>query len=98
MLAPNLTELERQRPYLMGVAYRLLGSASDAEDVVQEALLRASSVSDLDTPRAYLTTVVTRLCLDELRSARRRRVDYVGPWLPEPLLTTGVEAGGPEQK
>jgi RNA polymerase sigma-70 factor (ECF subfamily) len=98
MLAPNLLELERERPYLMGVAYRLLGSASDAEDVVQEALLRASSATDLNTPRAYLTTVVTRLCLDELRSARRRRVDYVGPWLPEPLLTTGLETGGAEHK
>lgn len=92
MLATDLSELERQRPYLMGVAYRMLGSASDAEDVVQEALIRASGVSDLATPRAYLTTVVTRLCLDELRSARRRRVDYVGPWLPEPLLTTGLDA------
>jgi RNA polymerase sigma-70 factor (ECF subfamily) len=98
MLAPDLAELERQRPYLMGVAYRMLGSASDAEDVVQEALLRAASVTGLNTPRAYLTTVVTRLCLDELRSARRRRVDYVGPWLPEPLLTTSIEAGGAEQK
>jgi RNA polymerase sigma-70 factor (ECF subfamily) len=92
MLAHDLTELERQRPYLLGVAYRLLGSASDAEDVVQEALLRASGAGELHTPRAYLTTVVTRLCLDELRSARRRRVDYVGPWLPEPLLTTRLDA------
>jgi RNA polymerase sigma-70 factor, ECF subfamily len=101
MLAPDLSELERQRPYLLGVAYRMLGSASDAEDVVQEALLRASGAGELSAPRAYLTTVVTRLCLDELRSARRRRVDYVGPWLPEPLLTTGLDAAegdGPEHK
>jgi RNA polymerase sigma-70 factor (ECF subfamily) len=84
--------LESERPYLMGIAYRMLGSASDAEDMVQEALLRAASARDLVTPRAYLTTVVTRLCIDELRSARRRRETYVGPWLPEPLLTQALDA------
>jgi RNA polymerase sigma-70 factor (ECF subfamily) len=92
VLATPHAELESERPYLMGVAYRLLGSASDAEDVVQEALLRAAGASDLVTPRAYLTTVVTRLCIDELRSARRRRETYVGPWLPEPLLTPELDA------
>lgn len=85
-------ELEHERPYLMGVAYRLLGSASDAEDVVQEALLRARDQSELRSLRAFLTTVVTRLCLDELRSARRRREQYVGPWLPEPVLTSEIDA------
>jgi RNA polymerase sigma-70 factor (ECF subfamily) len=79
--------LQRERPYLLGVAYRLLGSASDAEDVVQDALARAMTIEDARSPRALLTTIVTRLCLDELRSARRRRETYVGPWLPEPVLT-----------
>ena len=86
--------LDRERPYLIGLAYRLLGSRSDAEDVVQEALLRAVHHKDeLRTPRAFLTTVVTRLCLDELGSARRRRESYVGPYLPEPVLTDGLDAG-----
>lgn len=92
VLATDQNILERERPYLLGVAYRMLGSASDAEDIVQEALLRASSAANLAVPRAYLTTVVTRLCIDELRSARRRRETYVGPWLPEPLLTSELDA------
>ncbi len=83
---------ERERPYLLGVAYRLLGSASDAEDIVQEALTRPLPRDELRSARAYLTTVVTRLCLDELRSARRRRVRYVGPWLPEPVLSSAFDA------
>lgn len=74
----------RERPHLVGVAYRMLGSRGEAEDVVQEALTRLPHDRELDSPRAYLTTVVTRLCLDELKSARRRRETYVGPWLPEP--------------
>jgi RNA polymerase sigma-70 factor (ECF subfamily) len=86
--------LDRERPYLIGIAYRMLGSRSDAEDVVQEALLRAVRHEDaLRTPRAFLTTVVTRLCLDELGSARRRREDYVGPYFPEPVLTDRLDVG-----
>src|ERR1700712_4867475 len=86
--------LDRERTYLIGLAYRMLGSRSDAEDIVQEALLRAVNHKDeLRTPRAFLTTVVTRLCLDELGSARRRRESYVGPYLPEPVLTDGLDAG-----
>jgi RNA polymerase sigma-70 factor, ECF subfamily len=73
----------RERPHLVAVAYRMLGSRGEAEDVVQEALTRLPHDAP-DSPRAYLTTVVTRLCLDELKSARRRRETYVGPWLPEP--------------
>jgi len=76
-----------ERGWLTGLAYRMLGSAADAEDVVQEAMLRASQAPTLETPRAWLTTVVTRLCLDTLRSARRRRTTYVGTWLPEPIAT-----------
>ncbi len=79
-----------ERPKLFGVAYRMLGSVADAEDVIQETFLRWQEVADAETqvesPSAYLTTMVSRRCLDELRSARRRREQYVGEWLPEPLL------------
>jgi RNA polymerase sigma-70 factor (ECF subfamily) len=93
MLAAESRALENERPYLIGVAYRLLGNESDAEDVVQEAMLRVGdSQPEIRSLRAYLTTIVTRLCLDELRSARRRRVRYVGPYLPEPVLTTRLDA------
>lgn len=79
---------EALRPRLFAVAYRMLGSASEAEDVVQDAWLRAADRLDrAREPRAYLTTVVTRLCLDRLKSARARREEYVGPWLPEPVPT-----------
>lgn len=79
---------EPHREHLFGVAYRLLGEVAAAEDAVQEAFLRAERMpEDVREPRAWLTTVVTRLCLDELRSARARREVYVGPWLPEPIVT-----------
>jgi RNA polymerase sigma-70 factor (ECF subfamily) len=82
--------LAEHRGYLLGVAYRLLGSMDDAEDVVQEAYLRARRVdaAEIAEPRAWLTTVVSRLALDQLTSARARREAYVGPWLPEPLVAT----------
>lgn len=80
---PGLFEAERRR--LSGLAYRLLGSWASAEDIVQDAWLRAGSVDDVRDPAAWLTTVVVRLCLDELGSARHRRERYVGPWLPEPV-------------
>ena len=80
---------QSHRRQLFAVAYRMLGSASDAEDVVQDAWLRyaAAQPADVRSPQAYLTTIVTRLCLDRLKSARAAREEYVGPWLPEPLLT-----------
>jgi RNA polymerase sigma-70 factor (ECF subfamily) len=87
-----------ERPRLVGLAYRLLGSLADADDVVQEAWIRWST-ADHDTierPAAWLTTVVSRLGLDRLRSRRRERVDYVGPWLPEPLVRP-LDAEQPEQ-
>ncbi|MER5864543.1 sigma-70 family RNA polymerase sigma factor [Kitasatospora sp. NPDC002040] len=80
---------ESLRRYLGSVAYRLLGSVSDAEDVLQEAWLRWRSTdrSKVEEPRAFLTTVVTRLCYDQLGSARVRREAYYGEWLPEPLVS-----------
>ena len=83
----------QQRPALLGLAYRLLGSYADAEDVVQEAWVRWSASDGIDNPAAWLRTVVTRLCLDELRSARVRRESYVGPWLPEPVQTADGSLG-----
>ncbi|MGD9997447.1 MAG: sigma-70 family RNA polymerase sigma factor [Ilumatobacteraceae bacterium] len=76
-----------ERPRLLGLAYRLVGSYSDAEDLVQDALGRfqRAATSDIGSPAAYLTTVTTRLAIDHLRSARVRRETYVGPWLPEPI-------------
>jgi RNA polymerase sigma-70 factor (ECF subfamily) len=78
---------EEERPRLLGIAYRMTGSRSDAEDVVQEAMLRAHRTpsTDVEAPAAYLTTITTRLAIDHLRSARVRRESYVGPWLPEPI-------------
>lgn len=74
------------RPRLLGLAYRMLGSRSEAEDVLQDAWLRYNTASDVENRDALLTTIVTRLCLDRLRSAWARREVYVGPWLPEPIM------------
>ena len=76
------------RPTLMRVAYRMLGSVADAEDVVQEAFVRwmRADRSEVREPAAFLRRTVTRLCLDQLKSARRRRETYVGPWLPDPVV------------
>jgi len=86
---------DAERPRLVGIAYRLLGSVTDAEDVVQEAWFRFSRVdlAALDRPAAWLTTVVSRIGLDKLRSRQRDRADYVGPWLPEPMIERGTSAG-----
>jgi RNA polymerase sigma-70 factor (ECF subfamily) len=76
------------RPRLVRVAYRMLGSVADAEDAVQEAFIRWMAVdrAEVREPEAFLRRTVTRLCLDQLKSARHRRETYVGPWLPEPVL------------
>lgn len=89
-------EFQRHRPLLLGLAYRMLGSMWDAEDVVQDAWLRWTGAdrADVREPRAFLVTVVTRLALDELRSARVKREAYPGTWLPEPVAT-GPGALGP---
>ena len=85
---------DSNRPLLFSIAYRMLGSASDAEDVVQDAWMRYSSADpgSIRSPKAFATTIVTRLCLDRLKSARATREEYIGPWLPEPLLTANTEA------
>jgi RNA polymerase sigma-70 factor (ECF subfamily) len=82
---------EDLRPLLFSIAYRMVSSVSEAEDIVQEAFLRIyraeTEGAKIESPKAYLSAVVTRLCIDHLRSARVRREQYVGEWLPEPLLT-----------
>ncbi|MEO5924029.1 MAG: RNA polymerase sigma factor SigJ [Bryobacteraceae bacterium] len=81
-------QFQTLRPHLFGLAYRALGSRADAEDVVQDAFLRWQSVDEqVESPKAYLTTIVSRLALDQLKSARRKREEYVGVWLPEPVMT-----------
>jgi RNA polymerase sigma-70 factor (ECF subfamily) len=85
--------LDELRPASFAIAYRMLGSVSEAEDAVQEALLRLHQALDageqIVSPRAFVTTVTTRLAINELRSARARRENYVGEWLPEPIITDG---------
>ena len=87
--------LEELRPVAFAIAYRMLGSVSEAEDVVQEALLRVDQALQagqrIASPRAFVATVTTRLAINELRSARARRERYVGEWLPEPIITDGED-------
>ncbi|MEH2607934.1 RNA polymerase sigma factor SigJ [Bradyrhizobium sp. AZCC 1693] len=78
--------LAPHRGRLLGLAYRMLGSRSDAEDVVQDAYLRFAGAQDVHNPEAFLVTIVTRLCLDRLKSAKAQREVYIGPWLPEPVF------------
>lgn len=83
----KLVEFTLERKRLLRLSYRMLGSIAEAEDVVQDAWLRWERVEEeVRTPTAYLTRIVTRLCLDRMKSARARREIYVGPWLPEPLV------------
>jgi RNA polymerase sigma-70 factor (TIGR02957 family) len=88
-------EFDELRPSAFAIAYRMLGSVSEAEDVVQEGFLRLHRAREggerIESPRAYLSTVVSRLSLDHLRSARVRRETYVGDWLPEPLVASADE-------
>ncbi len=84
-----VNEFESLRPLLFGIAYRMLGSAMEAEDMLQEAYLRWTAIdpAEVRSPRAYLTKLVTNLCLDQLKTARERRELYPGEWLPEPVVT-----------
>jgi RNA polymerase sigma-70 factor (ECF subfamily) len=92
---PLLATMVAERPLLVGLAYRITGSRVEAEDIVQEAWLRARGTdgATIDNPAAWLTRVVARLALDHLRLARHRRESYVGPWLPEPVLGGTIDAG-----
>ncbi|MET4898750.1 sigma-70 family RNA polymerase sigma factor [Sphingomonadaceae bacterium jetA1] len=90
---PDAALFEAERPRLVRLAYRMTGSLAEAEDLVQDAWLRWSRVEGVDAPAAWLTRVVTRLCLDHLKSARVRRETYIGAWLPEPLLGATDPAG-----
>jgi RNA polymerase sigma factor (sigma-70 family) len=92
-LMAELKVFQEQRPRLFSIAYRMLGSACDAEDVLQDAWVRfdKARTEELRSPQAFATTIVTRLCLDRLKSARYRREEYVGPWLPEPVLTANQQ-------
>ncbi|CKQ18131.1 RNA polymerase sigma factor SigJ [Mycobacterium tuberculosis] len=95
MTSMEVSEFEALRQHLMSVAYRLTGTVADAEDIVQEAWLRWDSQDTvIADPRAWLTTVVSRLGLDKLRSAAHRRETYTGTWLPEPVVT-GLDATDP---
>ena len=87
MTIENENTFESFRPLMFAIAYRMLGSAMDAEDIVQDAFVRYQGAANIETPKAFLTTVVTRLCLDQLKSAHTQRESYIGPWLPEPLIT-----------
>lgn len=96
-----MESFEAYRPYLFSIAYRMLGSAMDAEDMVQETYLRYQTTppQTIHALKPYLTTILTRLCMDQLHLARRKREVYVGPWLPEPILTTETpETGDPEKQ
>jgi RNA polymerase sigma-70 factor (ECF subfamily) len=101
----DVSDFTRYRPLLFSIAYRMTGSVSDAEDIVQEAFLRAARAAAPDNPKAYLATVTTRLAIDHLRSARVQRESYIGTWLPEPLVSNGgggavpigTDTPGPEE-
>jgi RNA polymerase sigma-70 factor (ECF subfamily) len=85
----NIEQFQQYRPLLFSIAYRMLGSVAEAEDVLQDAYLRvqAHAAEPIEKPKYYLTTIVTRLCLNYLSAARTQREQYLGPWLPEPILT-----------
>jgi len=96
------SDYTRYRPLMFSIAYRMTGSVSDAEDIVQEAFLRATKNATrnndpADNQKAYLATITTRLAIDHLRSARVRRESYVGTWLPEPLVDHTDDAPGPAE-
>lgn len=87
----TVEQFNHYRPLLFSLAYRMLGVVADAEDVLQEAYLRVQAHANevIEKPKPYLTTIVTRLCLNQLSAAKRQREQYLGPWLPEPVLTAG---------
>lgn len=92
--SPNLSAFQEHRPLLFGIAYRMLGSVAEAEDMVQETFLRwqRQTHGEIQSVKAWLSATITRLCIDHLRSARKRREEYVGVWLPEPLVENHSDA------
>jgi RNA polymerase sigma-70 factor, ECF subfamily len=88
-----LAIFQEHRSLLFGIAYRMLGSVSEAEDLLQELFLRwqRQSAEEVKSPKAWLTTAITRMCIDHLRSARKRREEYVGVWLPEPIISSDAD-------
>ena len=98
-LAAALTQFDAQRRRLFGIAYRMLGSVADAEDIVQETWIRwqGTDRTDVREPAAFLTTIATRLSINVLQSAHARRETYIGPWLPEPVNTDDDPALGAER-
>jgi RNA polymerase sigma-70 factor (TIGR02957 family) len=101
-MAATPDPIEELRPRAFAIAYRMLGSVGDAEDVVQEALLRLhrarTAGERIESPQAYVSTIVTRLAIDQLRSARVRREQYVGEWLPEPLVAAAGTGDDPAEQ
>src|ERR1700740_1326753 len=95
----GLSAFFKARPRLFGIAYRMLGSAAEAEDIVQDAWLRwqTANRSEVENPTAFLATTTTRLCINAAQSAHSRRETYVGPWLPEPVDTSSDPALGAER-
>jgi RNA polymerase sigma-70 factor (ECF subfamily) len=96
-----MESFETYRSYLFAIAYRMLGSAMDAEDMVQETYLRYQNTppETIGSLRAFLTTIISRLCVDQLHLARRTREQYLGPWLPEPIITADTLQGiSPEER
>src|SRR5215469_10621577 len=98
----NMVEsFEAYRTYLFAIAYRMLGSAMDAEDMVQETYLRYQTTpkDSIGSLKAFLTTIISRLCVDQLHLAHRKREQYLGPWLPEPIITADTfEVISPEER
>src|SRR5215471_5934964 len=101
MSGPNRLDIfHAQRPRLFSIAYRMLGSVADAEDILQDAFIRwqQSSVTEIQSPEAFLVTIVSRLCINHLHSARVKREEYFGQWLPEPILTAPATTSFPDPK
>jgi RNA polymerase sigma-70 factor (ECF subfamily) len=97
----NMESFETYRSYLFAIAYRMLGSAMDAEDMVQETYLRYQSTpkDSIISLKAFLTTIISRLCVDQLHLARRKREQYLGTWLPEPIITAdNLQGISPEER
>src|SRR3984957_19254372 len=87
--AIRLATFDQYRGLLFSIAYRMLGTVADAEDMLQETFIRwhQSADEDIRSPRAFLVTIISRLCMNHLQSARAQREEYVGEWLPEPIMT-----------